>query len=58
MHKQWNTEERKAQAAERKWRESYQAPARISGKHIFPIDPAIYAGVGGFKEIDKHPRHI
>lgn len=46
----------KVENAERKWLEMYKAPARISGKHLIPIDPAIYAGVGGFKTIDEHPR--
>lgn len=26
---------------------------RISGKYIEPIHPKIYAGVGGFKELDR-----
>lgn len=46
----------KAARDERRWLESYQAPARIGGQYIYPIHPAIYAGVGGFKAIDKHPR--
>lgn len=50
------TFEQRARQAERKWLDSYRPPARISGKHITPIDPAVFAGVGGFKAIDEHPR--
>jgi len=46
----------RVEKAERKWLDTYKPPARISGKHITPIDPAIYAGVGGFNKLNEHPR--
>jgi hypothetical protein len=56
MHKQWNSEQRRAEIAERKWLDTYRPPARVSGRHLYAVPEYVYAGVGGYKELDKHPR--
>ena len=51
-----NVPSRARAALELKWINTSFSPLTISGQYIFPVPVHVYAGVGGFRELNKRHR--